>query len=51
MLPVPITERALGPSIERETGSAGRYSARRAQSAVKRWRCNIADASGGGSVE
>ena len=52
VLPVPVTERTLTKSIERETGSAGRYNS---SSCSDRpgggWRCSISDSSGSGSVE
>jgi hypothetical protein len=52
LLPVPITERTLTHSVERETGSAGLYSSSScSERGGKRWRCNIADSAGSGSVE
>ena len=52
VLPVPVNERTLPHSIERETGSGGPYNS---SSCSERpgggWRCSISDSSGSGSVE
>jgi heme/copper-type cytochrome/quinol oxidase subunit 2 len=52
VLPVPVTERTLTQSIERETGSAGLHNSSSCSGRPGgAWRCSISDSSGSGSVE
>jgi hypothetical protein len=49
---VPVTERTLAHSVERETKSAGLYSASScAERAGEGWRCKIIDRSGSGFAD
>jgi hypothetical protein len=50
LLPVPITERTLTNSVERDTGSAGMAS-ECSERAAERWRCSVTDRSGSGFAQ
>jgi hypothetical protein len=50
LLPVPISERTLTNSIERDTGSAS-FSSECSERAAERWRCHVDDRSGSGYAQ